>query len=213
VDEMSLQAILERIHVAGEAQVQEIERETQAQVGEILAQARMEADQIEVDTRTVTTAPAARERARILHHARLEALRVVGDVREELVDSALSQTRERLATMRTDPTYVEVLDNLTREALDKLITPGQESKAWLVADPRDKEGLENILSEMDLNLHVSYELNSWGGLIAKSEDGRVVAVNTLETRLERAAGFLRGHLAALFEEERSDVRQLEMISK
>lgn len=210
---MSLQAILERIRAAGESQVQEIERETQARVGEILAHARMEADQIEEDAHTAATAPAARERARIIHRARLEALRLVGNVREELVDTALTQARERLAVIRANPSHVDVLRQLTREALTELTAPGREEKALLVADPRDKTILEGILTEMGLNLQVSYELKCWGGLIAKSEDSQVVAINTLETRLERAAAFLRGHLAALFEEEHSDVVQVEMIGK
>jgi len=197
---MSLETILERIHADGEAQVQEIERETRAQVGEILADARMEAHQIEADARTAATAPAARERARILHHARLEALQVVGNVREDLVDSALVQTRERLAAIRSNSSYKEVLEDLTREALAELTTSGRESSVFLLADPRDKKMLESILAEMDLDMQVRFELKSWGGLVAKSEDGRVVAVNTLETRLERAAIFLRGFLAALFEE-------------
>ena len=210
---MSLQAILEKIHASGEAQVQEIERDTQSQVGEVLARAQMEAHQIEEDACAAATAPADRERARILHRARLEALRVVGNVREELVDAAVTQTRERLAAIRSNSSYIEVLRELTQEALTELTSPGREKKDWLVADPRDKKMLENILAEMDLELQVSYELNSWGGLVAKSEDGRVVAINTLETRLERAATFLRGYLAALFEEERSEARQVELIGK
>jgi vacuolar-type H+-ATPase subunit E/Vma4 len=210
---MSLQAILDKIHAAGEVQVQEIERETQAQVGEVLARARMEAHQIEEDVRAASSAPAARERARIIHHARLEALRRVGNVREELVDAALTQTRERLAAIRSNPFYADILRQLTREALTELTAPGREEKALLVADPRDRTILEGILSGMDLNLQVSYDLKCWGGLITKSEDGRVVAINTLETRLERATTFLRGYLAALFEEERSDARLVEMIGK
>lgn len=208
---MSLQAILEKIHAAGEAQIKDIERENQAQVGEVLARARMEAHQIEEDARAASSAPAARERARIIHHARLEALRMVGNVREELVDAALTQTRERLATIRANPSYVDVLRQLTREALTELTAPGREENAVLVADPRDRTLLEDILA--DLDLHVSYDLTCWGGLIAKSKDGRVVAINTLEARLERAIPFLRGYLAALFEEERSDARLVEMIGK
>ena len=210
---MSLQAILDKIHIAGEVQVQEIERESQAQVGEILARARMEAHQNEEDARAASSAPAARERARIIHHARLEALRLVGHVREELVDDALTQTREQLAAIRAKPSYVDVLRQLTLKAFSELTAPEREEKAVLVADPRDQTLLEDILNELDLNLRVSYDLSCWGGLIAKSEDGRVVAINTLETRLERATTFLRGYLAALFEEERLDARLVEMIGK
>jgi len=208
---MSLQAILEQILATGDAQVQEIERETQSQEGGILAHARMEADQIEEDARAVSSAPAARERARIIHHARLEALRLIGTVREELVDSTLAQTREQLATIRTNPIYADVLQQLTREALNELTAPSRGEKAVLVVDPRDQPILEDILADLGLDLRVNYNLTCWGGLIAESEDGRVVAINTLEARLERAMPFLRSYLAALFEEERSDARLVEMM--
>jgi vacuolar-type H+-ATPase subunit E/Vma4 len=208
---MSLQAILEQILATGDAQVQEIERETQVQVGEILAHARMEADQIEEDARAASSAPAARERARIIHHARLEALRLIGTMQKDLVDSALTQTRERLAAIRAKPSYPDVMRQLTREALAELTAPVREEKPVLVADTRDQLLLENNLDDLTLDLHVSYDLTCWGGLIAKSEDGRVVAINTLEVRLERAMPFLRGYLAGLFEEERSDARLVEMM--
>ncbi|RPJ19391.1 MAG: hypothetical protein EHM33_30340, partial [Chloroflexi bacterium] len=102
---MSLQAILEKIRASGDVQVQEIERNTQSQVNAILAQARREADQIEEDSRAHASAPAIAERARMFHRARLESLRIVGDVREDMVDTAITRTRERLASLRTDLSY------------------------------------------------------------------------------------------------------------
>ena len=204
---MSLQDILEKIRESGNTQVQEIEKSTQSQVNEILAQARMEARQIEEDSRAIASAPAIAERARILHRARLESLRIVGGVREDLVDTAITRTRERLAFLPADPSYPEVLRALTEEALNKLDS-GETGKAQLLADPRDKALLKNILDNLKLDLPVSYELSCWSGLIAKSEDGRVVVINTFESRLERATAFLRRHLAALFDEEHSIVKDL-----
>ncbi len=198
---MSLQAILEKIRASGDAQVQEIEKNMQSQMSEILAHARMEARQIEEDARTIASAPAIAERARIFHRARLESLHIVGDVREDLVDTAITRARERLASLRSDLSYPAVLRTLTEEALTELASGG---KAQLLADPRDRTLLKNILDDLNLDLLVSYELNCWGGLIAKSEDGRVVVINTFESRLERAATFLRRHLAALFEEEEAE---------
>ena len=198
---MGLQAILENIRALGDVQVREIEKNTQSQVSEILAQAQMEARQIEEDSRATACAPAIAERARIFHRARLESLRIVGDVREDLVDTAITRTRERLASLRPDLSYPTVLRRLTEEALTELASGG---KAQLLADPRDRVFLKNILDDLNLYLPVSYELNCWGGLIAKSEDGRVVVINTFESRLERATAFLRSHLAALFEEQQSE---------
>jgi len=195
---MSLQAILEKILASGELQVAEIEKNAQIQVDGILAQAQMEAGQINEDISRDVSTPAIAERARILHRARLESLRVVGDVREDLVDTAINRTRERLASFRTNPAYSMVLRLFIREALAELASGGKQN-VQLLADRRDKTLMEEILDDLKLDLPVSYELGCWGGLIARSEDGRVVVTNTLESRLEHATSFLRSHLAALFE--------------
>ncbi len=202
---MSLQAILGKIRAAGDVQIQELEKTTLSEVSAILAQARMEAQQIEEEASASTSTPAIAERARILHRARLEALHIVGKVRDELVDTALARARERLAALRADSCYPDVLRTLTEEALAELAADGQ---VQLLADPRDESLLKNILHQLNRNFPVSYELNCWGGLIAKSADGRVVVINTFEARLERAMIFLRRYLAALFEEEQTAMKDL-----
>lgn len=204
---MALQAILEKIRSWGEAQVQAIEMGVQYQANEILLQARAEAQQVEEEASSKSSAPAIRERARILQRAHLEALRIVGDVREDLVNTTITCMRERFASIRIEPAYPEVLRTLMEETLAGLNAGGTE-KIQLEADPRDREILENILKCLKLEVCVSYKLNSWGGLIAKSEDGRVVVLNTFESRLERATPFLRSHLAAVFEEQQSVLRDV-----
>jgi len=202
---MGLQAILEQIRTDGDVQIRELEKRSLSQISEILTQARMEAQQIEEDASANASIPAAAERARILHRARLESLQIVGNVRENLVDTALTRARERLAAIRIDSCYPEVLRTLVKEALTELAANGN---VQLLAAPRDEGLLTNILSDMNLDLPVSYELNCWGGLIAQSDDGRVVVINTFESRLERAMTFLRHHLAALFEEEQTVVKDV-----
>src|SRR3989304_3804642 len=122
---MCLQGLLEKIRASGETQVQEIEKGAQSQVNGILPKPRVEARQIEEDACANASAPAIAERARILHRARLESLRIVGDVREDLVDTAITRTRERLASIRADPSYSVVLRTLTEETLAELASGGK----------------------------------------------------------------------------------------
>jgi vacuolar-type H+-ATPase subunit E/Vma4 len=201
---MSLQPILEKIRATGESQIQEIEKNAQSQSNEILARARMEAEQIEDDASANTSAPAVAERARIVHRARLESLHIVGAVRENLVDTAVNRIREQLASFRSDSAYPTVLCSLTEETLAQLSASEGDGKPKLLSDPRDKKLLEKILKDLKLNIPISYELNCWGGVTAQSKDGRVVVINTLEARLNQATPFLRRHLAASFEEKQFD---------
>lgn len=202
---MSLNAILAAVRTSGEMQVQEIEERTQSQVTEILTRTRLAAEQAQDETRLKEIAPAYRERAHIIHRARLESLRITGGVRESLINTAINQARGRISSLRGDPGYPEVLRRLTQEALSKLEGSLEDvSLSRLECDLRDRVLMERILQEMGLNLQVSYNLDCWGGLIARSDDGRVAVINTLETRLERATPFLRRCLAALFEEEQGE---------
>jgi len=56
-------------------------------------------------------------------------------------------------------------------------------------------------------------LDCWGGLVAKSEDGRIVVINTLEERLERATPFLRRYLAAFFENEQLESEASRVVER
>lgn len=207
---MSLEAILEAISAAGDAQVSEIEERARTQVYEILANARVEAEDIEEEAYNTAFAPAAKERARIIHRARLEAMRIVGEAREALIDTTLERTRGALAGLRTDRLYRDVLCRLIEEALAELRSSLEfDAKTRLEADRRDRELLESLLSHMIVDLEVSYTQDCWGGLIARSEDGRVVVDNLLETRLERAIPFLRQYLAAWFEDQQWQISTTE----
>jgi vacuolar-type H+-ATPase subunit E/Vma4 len=206
---MSLHAILQAIRDSGEARVREIESRAYAQAREIMANARLEAEAIRERSCAETVEPAIRERARLIQRARLEALQTVGQERELLVDAALKQCRGRLAGVRGETVYPEVLNQLIQETLTELelaqIAPSSGGPACLEADSRDQKVLEELMDELGLNLTVSYDLECWGGFIAKSEDKRIAVVNTLEARLERATPYLHRVLAVLFEDEQQEI--------
>lgn len=140
----------------------------------------------------------------------------VGEVRESLVDTTLEECRKRLTLFRPDPSYPEILRQLLWETLLEMETCLQIGengrKACLEADPRDREVMEGFIAELESSLEVNYTLSCWGGLVARSEDGRVTVINTLEARLEKAIPFLRRSLAAFFEndcQEKNESRMME----
>ncbi len=205
---MSLHAILEAIRQAGDSAVSEIENRAYAQAREILINAQLEAERIKEQACEEVLAPATHERARIIHRARLEAMQIVGEVRKELVDTALEQVRSWLMNLRKDACYPEVLRQLVLEALaelsdieqaERLVQPDEQ--ICLEADPKDRALIENLLQNLGLSLPVSYCLNCWGGVNAKGENGRIVVINTLEARLAKGIPYLRRCLAAFFERE------------
>lgn len=210
---MGLSSILAAIRTMGNTRVEEIKQEAQVQADELLASARSEAQEIEKQAYLTAVMPASKERARIIHHARLDAMRLVGNLREQLVDTAMEGACDRLGNIRNDDIYITVLGRLTKEALGELQRSlGDMQSAILDADPRDQALLESILLDLGVDLQVNNSLSCWGGLIAKSDDGKVVVINTLESRLARATPYLRPYLAALFENE-IPASQMEEVSE
>ena len=198
---MSLEAILAAIAAAGDSQVAEIEQAAQRAAAGVLASARADAEKARLAAGDRAAAPAYREHARILHRARLTYLRSVGDAREAAVDSVLERARNRLALVRADAGYPAILRRLAEEALDALRSSLEDpGHAHLEIDPRDEPLMAQMLHDLDLEIPVELGLDCWGGLVAHSEDGRIVVINTLESRLQRAMPFLRRYLAALFEQ-------------
>ena len=222
---MSLQAILDAIEASGEAEAAHLQAEAESRAQQILDGAKRKAVASYEGARQAALHPAAGERARRLHQARLEALRAVGEVRNRLVEEALAGTRQCQSALRADPAYPVILRRLVKEAIRALgfdlpreeaqhagpspprasVTYGPDSdegRPVLQADPRDEALLRCILDDLGLHLTITPSLNCWGGVVACSSDGRVVAINTLEARLERATPFLRRDLVAFLEKGR-----------
>lgn len=198
---MSLEALLSAIRYQGEIQARQIENQSEKQVDEILAAARREATRLREQVCTREVKPAYKERARIIHQAHLESLKILGEAREDLIDAAFNQARERLINFRDDPRYPPVLEKLIREAMS-LIEATEDSYDDLIIelDPRDRAIFQSIKADLGLKSSVKFDLNCWGGVILRTGDDSIVIINTLEARLERATPFLRGQLAILFEQ-------------
>lgn len=195
---MSFDAILAAIEASGAQEVAQVRAERDAHAGRLLAEAEDTARARREAARRAARWPAAGECARLWQAAKLEALRIVGEAREALVTQALTETRQRLAGLRAEADYPLILRRLTEEALAGL---GGERCGRLEVDPHDEVLLRCVLSDLGFNWSIAPTLDSWGGLIAYSEDDRVVVTNTLEARFERAQPILQRELAALFESE------------
>lgn len=197
---MSLEAILEAIREPGQLEVQAIQARAEEEAAQILVQAQADAEQIRRTERAATAGKASRERARILHQAQMRAQQLVGDARAAAIDAALAEAARRLAALRSQPIYATVIKGLVEEALETVracLADGEP--IYLEADPRDEKLLEMLVRQYGPNVTLCYTLNCWGGVIAKDESERIVAINTLEERLQRAAPSMRGVLSAQLE--------------
>lgn len=205
---MSLEKILERIHLLGEQQAAEITRRAEEEACTLLEQARQKAGIAYQEAMREAQLPAGEACAHLRNEARFEANCVMGQAREHFVDSVIDSLRARLACLRASNTYAQVVRRQLREVLPPQngSVPAGE-RITLQADPRDRDLLAGLLREAGLEIEVWYTLECLGGLNAYSPGRGSTVVNTLDSRLERAMPYLRRELARQFEEYVADASE------
>ncbi len=190
--------------------IEEINREADRQVEEILRRARTEAEGLLAEARERAELKAewilrkARtqaeiERQRIVASAKLEIRKKKLDVQESLINETMDVLRGRLSEM-PDEEYFDVLVGLIADAVeeletDEVVVSGNERTLRLLRERTD-EVVERLPG---VTIRLGDVLESMGGVVVTSPDGNVRVDNTFESRMERLREELRAEIArALF---------------
>lgn len=193
---------------------EEILRDTEKTVTEILSKAREEAEKIrknaeeqaklniESRKQEILKKFSERERAEVAL-ARLEGKKALLEVETKLLNEAISRAREKLANYQRDNNYLKIMINLALEALDNI---GSDHVVILV-NKNDisflKENWKNFTSElMSKHPNIKIELGKdpiriMGGLIVTSVDGVKIFNNSFDARLNRIISEERGKLSSI----------------
>jgi vacuolar-type H+-ATPase subunit E/Vma4 len=179
---MALADILAAMEAHVDAEIHQIEQQTAATIAQIRAVADDEARTIRERHHREALAQLQHERARRLNRAQLRARTAASRARERLFADALAGARAQLADVRAGRDYAAQLRALAEEALAQI-----DGESLLHADPRD----EALLRALFPRVQITADLSTWGGVEARTLDGRIVVVNTLEARLQQAQNMLR----------------------
>ncbi len=196
---MGLEDILHAMEQETEGEVGEIVAEAEATAEKMMAEGQERVCQIMERHRQEIAPTLSAEEARITNEARLEALKAVMQTREELIDGAFHAAQEQLRDLRSRADYPEILERWTREVFEEL---GED----LVVDvgQEDMELIRSLLEKMGVAATINSGLDSAGGLSATSGDGRILVVNTIDSRLENARQALRREVANIILEKDGD---------
>jgi vacuolar-type H+-ATPase subunit E/Vma4 len=200
---MALADILAAMEAQVDAEIHQIEEQTAATIAQIRAAAENEARLRRERHHRAVLVQIENERAQRLNRARLAALRATSRAREQFFVDALARAQALLAGARNDPCYPAVLRALAEEALGQL-----DGEARLRADPRD----EPLLHALFPQVQIAADLETWGGVEARTLDGRIVVVDTLEARLDQAQDMLRQALMPLVEAEADPWATMTMLT-
>ncbi len=190
---MSLDAILDAIAAEADAETASLREEAARRREEIIATARRrvaeERERLVGERRRDAEVVAER----VVNRARLDAERGIRAAREGLYAEAVEAAVSRLARLRDEPGYPDVLAALLAEA-DAAFPPGTAGTVVHV-DPRDAA----LAGELAGGRPVLADLETAGGVDVDDGAGRRVR-NTVETRLGRADGEIRRRALAVLPE-------------
>jgi V/A-type H+-transporting ATPase subunit E len=186
-----------------QALVSAIREEVTGEAGQILADARTQAESIRRQAQTQADAEReailqrARQEAEALREhtaaaAHLEAQTLKLKRREQLLERAFAEARQQLASAPQWPDYEQIAHRLVREAVERLgaaevVARVDEETRRVLSD----DALAELGEELDVHLRDGEPLTRSGGAVVETLDGHRRYDNTLETRLARMRESLR----------------------
>jgi V/A-type H+-transporting ATPase subunit E len=133
-----------------------------------------------------------------LAEARREARLIIAKTKQEIVEMLKKNIKELLDNMSEEYRKVSLKKEIL-ESLNELKTCGFSVENIIIhVSPRDKNIVESILREININATIIEDQRISGGIILSTSSGEVYIDNTYETRLEKV---LRSILPELFKVE------------
>ncbi len=197
---MEFNAILDGIQKAGQQQIDQINREAERQTSQIIVKINKDAEFQKKRILDDGKAHLNREQAMIEQQAIIQSLQIHADARQDLIESVIKKASDGFANLRDSDSYGSILEAMINEAVN-CIRPSlvNDQKIVLHFDPRDKALLKKILKKFDQAIDAQFDIECSGGCNAETEDGLVLALNTIESRYCHAEPYIKQNLSLFFE--------------
>ena len=183
---MSLEDILQELDEQCRLECQEIFARAQEEMKKILDKADEEAQATRKVRLDRVKAEAESEVTSLLYASRLRSRNAVIEAKDRISEQALQQAEEKLSKMRSRDDYPSILEGYLAEALERF-----DAEVIVRVDPRDEELAEKLLREQGRKYDLRTDIETSGGAIVSDVEEKVIIINTVEERLNRARERLR----------------------
>jgi vacuolar-type H+-ATPase subunit E/Vma4 len=189
---METQGLLAALAQEAEAERQTILGKAQAEARETIEKAQVQAREIREQRLAASRIEAGSERQRVLGGAKQKAADLLLRTKEALLSKALEEARAELARRFEGKEGAKVLAALVEEAL-----PDLGERFTLEVNPKDLSAAQALMREKKLAAEAKADPGVQHGARLRSGDGKLVILNTLESRLVRASAGLRVEVGRL----------------
>jgi vacuolar-type H+-ATPase subunit E/Vma4 len=183
---MSVEKIIERINKDSEKEIKQIQKETEKDTISIIEesekQARIESEKILKEGKQ----QAENLKKIIVSRANQDTKKEMMNARERIIDECFTKAHHKLSTLK-EAEYIKVVTNLMEDGCNKL----KGKCSILISRNIDKE----IGKKMGIT--ISGKIETAGGIIIKSSDGRITLDHTFDGILKRKKAEIRRKVGKL----------------
>jgi V/A-type H+-transporting ATPase subunit E len=178
---MAYENLLKSVEESAQEKERELREKAQSAVQLIFEDTKNQSTAIQQSLLAEAKKAATIEKNKLFYLTKGENKENLIKTKEAIFSTAFGDAEQRLSHVRKNPTYPDILKNLTREAVGAL--GGETFRIHI--DKRDEKLIKKILSELHLSGEVIADLQCSGGLVVSTQNESVKISNTLESRLER----------------------------
>lgn len=160
---MTLEALLKEVEARSASETRALEMKLEAERKAVEAQTRAEVERIRSDADRKSQVEAAREKARLLASAKLEAKKVLFEARERRTNAALEEVKKRLAAYAKSAEYPGLLASMVSAGTGVL-----GDKVRLLMRPED---VALLPAKMRSWVDDKRPIAVMGGLVVERADG------------------------------------------
>ncbi|MDZ4064990.1 MAG: V-type ATP synthase subunit E, partial [Coriobacteriia bacterium] len=124
--------------------------------------------------------------------AKLESKKRVAAVKQRAVADAFKTALDELGNVRSSGKYPAIFRALVEEAV-----AGVEGEIEALVDPADVEIARSTFSALGTQAVIKPEVKSSGGLIVRTQNGRIMRRNAFEDRLEKVEPSIQSDVAEI----------------
>lgn len=186
---MAIEDIFRALDEQADEEVNRILHAATVQADAIEHEAREEAERITKAKIEAAEAAVRNKATKAVNSARLQVRRDLAEVRDNAVDAVFDEAAKQLAAMRGTPEYERIFTELLKEASERI-----DGECEIRVAPEDADLAKKAASGLGLTFTVVPALESIGGVIVSTHEGRVVHDNTFESRLHKARNVAGTHI-------------------
>jgi vacuolar-type H+-ATPase subunit E/Vma4 len=184
---MSIEQLIEAVEVNAEETITELKKKAYRQSEEIRREAEGKDEAIKQKHLDAVKKTVEAERNKLIATINKETRMQFTRTKDEVYKKAFFEAQKILSSVRSRADY----ENNFRKMLKEVVLELEGEEIQLHIDKRDENLCKKLLSELTLNCDVVTDITCAGGLNASTKDGRFIVFNTIESRFEKAKGFLK----------------------